>query len=69
MHFVKEMAQAADLQRASAFRSDQPITSPEEYAQRIERFMQGVVDRRAWDGYRVLVRVTVVKDSLQASRT
>ncbi len=47
----------------------QAITSPEEYAQRVERFMQGVVDRRAWDGYRVLVKVTVVKDSLQASHT
>lgn len=47
----------------------QAITSPDEYAQRLERFMQAVVDRRAWDGYRVLVNVTVVKDSLQASRT
>ncbi len=47
----------------------QPNTSPDEYAQRVERFMQGVVDRRAWDGYRVLVKVTVVKDSSQASHT
>ncbi len=48
--------------------ADQPITSPDEYAQRVERFMQGVVDRRAWDGYRVLVKVTVVKDSTRASQ-
>ncbi len=44
----------------------QAITSPDEYAKRVERFMQAVVDRRAWAGYRVLVKVTVVKDSSQA---
>ncbi len=49
--------------------ADQPITSPDEYAQRVERFMQVVVDRRAWDGYRFPVKVTVVKDSSQASHT
>ncbi len=45
----------------------QTITSIEEYAELVERYLQAVVDRRAWDGYRALVKVTVVKDSSQAS--
>ncbi len=66
----KRLDQVAQRRASKIFEhAFQPITSPDEYAQRVERFMQAVVDRRAWDGYRVVVKMTVVKDSSRASHT